>query len=736
MLSLCFTGNAEPTRRRRVSPPSAVVEPNELAHGPKSPLGPQPPSSLDRTISSVKDGRTNGGEIPAEAKEKWNAFSISVNFKDTPINDLVQSLNSLYGVNVVVRKEIAQNVTLHLENIGLVDALLVLCRSNDLSLSYNSGVFYIGPLSEEIRSLMSSNQGRMDLDVQNKEVKQFIREFSSSTGIKILASKDLEGTVSGSWKSVQPLDGFMALMEAHDFKVRTKNDFYIVENREGEESVRNDRMRRSRGSSTGSRLDIEVREDKVTLNLVNANLQDVLIQLAEESNLNTIFYGEFRESINARLNKVSYDEAFSSLLRGTPYTYLLNENGTLLVGAKDPKTESGKILSTYELYRLNHVKADDVFKVLPASINKGLLTVIKEQNAVLISGTRVEIENIKSYLRSVDLEVPQVLLECIIVELTRSKGDEYGIKNNTTEESPSWTGPNLTSYFKYSGDELLKIERKGVTGEIGILPSGFKLELSALESSNKGKVLAMPKVTTLNGNKSSIRVTNTISLAEQAFGPNETPILQYKEFKDGITLNITPFISNGGEITLEIKPEVRTSIQSASGAPTISERSLETTVKLKDSETIILGGLIQNNKKRERQGVPILGSIPLLGYLFSYYKDVENTTELVIFVTPHILSGNSPDVDLENAIDAIENRDEMDSYKEQVNDFKYKPKNPESSATVEATSKTEVLDAPIKANSESNLNSEKSEKKVEPNEKEISNENTPSTISNTKAEIP
>ena len=580
-LLLAFSNIYANKKRRRVIrvPQKQVVTNN------------RPTSELARKIKPIS--KTFQSDIPDSIKVKWNNEKISIHFKETPINDFVQSLNSLYGVNVAVAKEIDTKVTLHLDEIGIVEALSVLCKTNGLSIKYSSGVFYLNPISEETRNLMEADRGRMDLDVQNQEIKLFVREFSAKTGLKILASKDLKGTVTGSWKSVKPLEGFKALMEAHNYKVKYKNDFYIVQNQLEENEGKNNR--RSLRRRTGGRKDISVINNRVTLNLVNANLQEVLIELSEEADLNTIFYGEFNENINARLENVNYDEAFSSLLRGTPYTYLLNENGTLLVGKKDPKTESGKILSTYELYRLNHVKAEDVFKVLPASINKGLLTVIKEQNAVLISGTRVEIENIKAYLKSVDLEIPQVVLECTIVELTRSSGDEYGIKNNNSTENPKYSNPSIQSYFTYSGDELYNYDRNNVFGQIGIFPAGFKLELSALESSNKAKVLAMPKITTLNGNKSSIRVTNTISLVEQAVGPNETPILQYKEFKDGITLNITPFISNGGEITLEIKPEIRTSSASANGVPAISERSLETTVKLTDSETIMLGGLIQSN---------------------------------------------------------------------------------------------------------------------------------------------
>lgn len=187
----------------------------------------------------------------------------------------------------------------------------------------------------------------------------------------------------------------------------------------------------------------------------------------------------------------------------------------------------------------------------------------------------------------------------------------------------------------------------------------------------------MPRITTLNGNQASINVTNTSYFQISSVSQDGLPINDFKPINDGITLDITPFITQAGEITMDIKPEIKTSSQSSTTGPSnISTRNLQTTVQLGDGQTIMLGGLIQSNQSKVREGIPILGSIPYLGYLFSYYRDIETTTELVIFVTPRILTDE--DLDLNKALNQVEKRVLKGSLSErhEQSQFKYENKAP------------------------------------------------------------
>ena len=131
----------------------------------------------------------------------------------------------------------------------------------------------------------------------------------------------------------------------------------------------------------------------------------------------------------------------------------------------------------------------------------------------------------------------------------------------------------------------------------------------------------------------------------------------FRTVDDGITIELTPWITKHGEVNVTIAPSIKTAEQVVGGTPApVTNRSINTNVSLMDGETIALGGLINSTESNSREFVPILGSIPVLGYLFSWRKAHTFTTELVIYVTPHILNPETQAVNLEEEFEALDRR--------------------------------------------------------------------------------
>ena len=178
---------------------------------------------------------------------------------------------------------------------------------------------------------------------------------------------------------------------------------------------------------------------------------------------------------------------------------------------------------------------------------------------------------------------------------------------------------------------------KGAVGKIGILPDRFELELASMEENNQAKVLARPRLTTLNGNKAELNVTNTVYYLVSQVSAEGYPITDYRSFNDGISLELTPSVTREGVITLDVAPEIKTAGRSSGDGPRdISTRNLKTMVLLKNGETLCLGGLVRKNKTEVRTAVPFLGSFPFIGRLFSYESEEEEESELAIFITPEV----------------------------------------------------------------------------------------------------
>ncbi|MDB5105824.1 MAG: putative bacterial type secretion system protein [Fibrobacteres bacterium] len=652
-------------------PPAGSYSPNDFPGpnprrrmpGQASSLGDQERELLDKHKENASKGKASRGlKKPAETKSgakgagKPDQGMLNVDYVDEPILDVLRAIATAFKLSIIPDKDLGDvKVTIHLENIPVLEGLDKLCRSHGLEMIADGNVYRIRKTKENAFSILEVRNKRMNLDVQNRPVKDFLREFVEKTKINIVPGQNLRGLVTGHLKDVEPIDGFKALMAANDYDVRLKNGVYLVENGDsvGQEAMGSRRNRRGGGfqAQGGGASDVDVHDGKVTLSLNNASLGDAIREIAEQAGHNYTIIGDVSGNVNAQLKGVTVDEALSALLQGTRYAYI-NKDGTLLIGDRNPNTPSGQALSGAELVYLKYIKAENMEKVIPKSVPIENIKVIKEQNAVLISGTRDDIELVKSFLEKVDVPTPQVLMEVIVVEYNREKNSDFGIAAGTSNNP----GANLNAYGSLSGVRN-RFSQGSFQGVIGLLPPKFDVNLVALEKKNKAKILSMPKITTLNGNKAELKVSRTSyypvsSVTKDGFQNND-----FRTVDDGITIELTPWITKHGEVSVTISPSIKTAEQvTGNSPPPVTNRSIMTNVSLMDGETIALGGLITSSENNSREFVPILGSIPVLGYLFSWRKAHNFTTELVIYVTPHILNPESQAVSLEEEFESLDKR--------------------------------------------------------------------------------
>ncbi len=630
----------------------------------QSNLGEQERELLDKHRENAARGKSGRGlrKVPEpkgaakSAASKSDPSMLNVDYVDEPILDVLRAIATAFKLSIIPDKDLGDvKVTIHLENIPVLEGLDKLCKSHGLELLADGNVYRVRKTRENAFSIIDVHNKRLNLDVQNRPVKDFLREFVEKTRINIVPGQGLKGTVTGHLKDLEPIDGFKALMAANDYDVRLKNGVYLVENgdsgSQGSQGFgRNRRNMGFQGGGTGN-TDVDVHDGKVTLSLNNASLGDAIREIAEQAGRNYTIIGDVSGNVNAQLKGVSVDEALSSLLQGTRYAFI-TKDGTLLVGDRNPNTPSGQALSGAELVYLKYIKAENIDKVMPKSIPLDNIKIIKEQNAVLISGTVDDIELVKAFLEKVDIPTPQVLMEVIVVEYNRDKKSELGIGPGKT----TYSGVNALVQGNMSG-VTETIKNGSFQASIGVKAPNFDLSLRALEAKNRAKILSMPKITTLNGNKAELKVNRTLyygvsSVTKDGFQNND-----FRSIEDGITIELTPWVTKHGEVNVTISPSIKTAGQSQGASPPpITNRSIVTNVMLRDGETIALGGLISSQEDNRREFVPILGSIPLLGYLFSWRSTLTFTNELVIYVTPHILNPETQSVNLEEEFEALDRR--------------------------------------------------------------------------------
>ncbi|MBN2036362.1 MAG: hypothetical protein JW768_06430 [Chitinispirillaceae bacterium] len=629
-------------------------------------LSAQPPKSQQ----SNKPARSAQKKAAPPSNEQSQRMTFD--FKDTDIRDVVRSISIGYGLNIIIDKDIAAKVTIHLTDVPVLEGLRTILQAHDLALQKEGDIYRITKAQDKGKGAIAvSRRDTLNMDIDNMDVREFIKDISAKTGINIIAEKGVEGRVSGTLRNISVEDGIRALFEANGFATRFRGDIIMVSVKEEAQTgpIRGGKkgigMTMSRGTGA-QQLDVRVRDGKVSLDLANADIGDALKQIADESQLNFITYGDIRGEINARLDNVPIEKAIGLIMAGTNYTFSIRDS-ILLVGDRNSATPSGQALSTSVLLHLKHIKADNFVTVLPKSVPATNVQLIKEQNAVLVTGTMDLITQIQEFIAQVDIPTPQIMIEAVVVEFSKDVGREWGIRAGKGTRSDSTISPGTENYIPgYWGSmsgrgiknmiENVNSEIEGFQfGTMGFLPDDFWISLKALESENKAKVMAQPRIATLNGNKASINVGITRYFRLQG-GTIENPFVRFQEIKSGIKLDLTPWISQSGQVTVEISPEISNSMgDNKEGFPNVSTRSVNTTIQLNDGETIIIGGLIRAEDSRQAEKVPILGSIPLLGKLFQSSGNQKSTSELVIYVTPHILKKDDV-VDLEGDLEKFKLR--------------------------------------------------------------------------------
>jgi general secretion pathway protein D len=248
------------------------------------------------------------------------------------------------------------------------------------------------------------------------------------------------------------------------------------------------------------------------------------------------------------------------------------------------------------------------------------VAVERRLQALIVTGTPQAITAAKDLVASLDRPSRQVALEVRVVEVAANALQNLGVAlSPIVGTTLTETDPNLRPFT------------------FGRTPLNITVVLNLLVERGQGKILANPTVATIDGRKALIRTGDDIPLVtRQIFG--NTIIENVITFRAGVTLEIVPKVSSDGFVTVVLRPVVSTITGTTpQGAPQISTREVQTTLMVRDGETIVIGGLLEERDILSMSRIPGLGDLPFLGRLFRSERREQRRTELVITVTPRIL---------------------------------------------------------------------------------------------------
>ncbi len=263
-----------------------------------------------------------------------------------------------------------------------------------------------------------------------------------------------------------------------------------------------------------------------------------------------------------------------------------------------------------------------------------------QNNAILVMSTASEFRIVEAALRKLDVLPLQVLVEASIMEVTLSDELSYGLEwyLNNREINSDYTGAALLDLNAGAGIEPII---PGFSYAVVNAAEDVKAVLNMLASDSKLNVLSSPSLMVLDNSKANIRVGEQVPVrtsGERALG--EQTIYETFEYKDtGVMLAVTPRVNSGGLVTMEIDQTITDigAVESTTQQRRFLQRNIKSEVAIQSGETVVLGGLILENKTDDSSGIPLLRDIPLLGWLFGATKTVDKRTELLVLITPKVV---------------------------------------------------------------------------------------------------
>ncbi len=239
----------------------------------------------------------------------------------------------------------------------------------------------------------------------------------------------------------------------------------------------------------------------------------------------------------------------------------------------------------------------------------------------------------KQFLAKLDVPAPLVVLDTEVLEIDESAARNLGLLLSQPVISTTFSEIAPPADLNTGVSRLIGI------GAITRTPLSLTAQLNLQIQNGTARVLADPRITTISGHTATIRAGDTIGILTTTGGGAGTyATSQIQTFQTGVTLDITPIVTPDDEVTVALHPIVNSLSGILNGVPQISTRDTQTTVHLKNNQTLIIGGLIQESSTHTENKIPLLGDVPLVGHIFRNVQSSSTRNELIIVVTPHVLA--------------------------------------------------------------------------------------------------
>ncbi|MCG8527072.1 MAG: secretin and TonB N-terminal domain-containing protein [Opitutales bacterium] len=514
----------------------------------------------------------------------------------------------------------------------------------------------------------------ISLNVDDQEIRVILRNIAELFELNIVIPEDLQGRTSLNLRDVTWQQVFNIVLSEQGYSWSEVGG--IIRIRQGIQA-----------EEGGDPRVTDLGEGRLKVDFRATPVNTIISLVADELDLNVVIPPDeaLSSELDLRLNGVTWDQVYEVALAQFGYGYIDND-GIVLVRSLD---QINGVPDEARVFQIKYSDAESVAELLKEQAGVTRVVTDPRSNVIIITGNPSRFTAIKSLIETLDRPTPQVMIESRFVEVSNSDISQIGVdwKSLFSEDGYTLEGSyrsetdrtrnkqesltdNSTSDFNNTNTRtgtppvsatdstiestinqvrnLLDSTVANRTDTAIFNAPSFDLVLRALKQLNDSKIISNPTVLALNGQEAVIKIVDHYYVQEPGTVSEDGRVVPGEVIRldplPGIELQVTPTISGGDFIGLKVVPQVNDIVGSQSFSngtiPIVRQRTTLTQVMVKDRETLAIGGLIDESTSTQSQKVPLLGSVPGLGRLFRYDREVSDSQNQIIFITASILNPN------------------------------------------------------------------------------------------------
>jgi len=601
--------------------------------------------------------------LPKTAKAK-TAGEYSLNFDEADLGEVAKViLSDILGENYLLSPKVAGKVTIQttkpLSRSELLPALDMLLNINNAAMVYQNGVYQIKPLADAVQSSAFStyNKYRKQIpagyqvkvvpvkNVAVEELAEIIKPLMQQKSILHVDSRRNIMLIAGT---AAELARAMDMVNAFDIDVMKGRSFGLFPLQNVDAAKIIEELEQVFANKSGADksdffqfMPIERLNSILAITQQAKYLKEMERWILRLDRANTTAGGGVivyrAQHVDAVELAATLNEIFSNSGKSQGKASVAAGRKTVKITNKAKK----KTKTTLARKSTNAPSISDL----------GEVQIIADEanNALIIVASAQDYAIVQRVIKQLDVMPLQVLIDATIVDVTLTNNLQYGIKwaltHNKGKNAANSRGGLLTSATTAAANAAVNTAITGTTGGLGyaFVSNDVSAVLNAESAKGNVNIISSPSLMVLNNQEASIQAGDEISLKTSNVANTNssgTVTATFQQRKTGVTVNVKPRVNANGLVIMDIEQKVediRTTGAGTSGNPNILTREIKSNIAVHSGETIVLGGLIKENNTFNKDGIPWLHELPLIGPLFGHTKKVKTKTELVILITPRVV---------------------------------------------------------------------------------------------------